>query len=128
MPRRVLFGACRYATDQEVKAESAHVGAELGDCSVGGDKQVEHVEALRRGVGNQPGVRSSRGLHYLGGNRGVPWVTDHPGDTARSGGGGMVSSRCRVRPVSGPRRARTWTVRSPAMPSAVSRVERLAGQ
>ena len=130
LARPVSYGACRYAADQEVRAEPADVGAELGDSPVGGDEQVEDVEALRPGIGNQLGVRSGRGLHHLGGNRGVPWVTGHPWDTARSGGGGD-----REQPV--PRSPGHRSTAAADMDGPVTgdttggqpgRVERLAGQ
>jgi len=92
--------------------------------------RFEDVEALRPGVGDELGVRSGRGLHHLGGSRGVPWVTGHPWDTAGAGGG-----RDGEQPV--PRSPGQWSaasadVHSPITGDATSGqpgfVEHLAGQ
>jgi hypothetical protein len=128
--RQAALGISRNAADQQVGTKPADVSAELCHNAVGGDEQVEHIEAFRTAMADQAGIWSGDGLDRSGGLRAVPRVAGHPWDAVRAG----VSI---YREESVASTAGQWAVRTGDMDDSISAhailgqlrcVERLAGQ
>jgi hypothetical protein len=104
--RQAALGISRNAADKQVGTKPADVSAELCHYAVGGDEQVEHIEAFRTAMADQAGIWSGDGLDRSGGLGGCPTggrppVGRRPGRESSLGVGmgkwpsGLLGSRTR---------------------------------
>jgi hypothetical protein len=83
------LGVGVYAGEEQVGPQSTEVVAKPLYGAVGGDEEVQDVEALGTEVARQLGVGSGGCDYQVAGGRGVPQVVEQPWDTIGSGAGGQ---------------------------------------